>query len=208
MLNELVSLFFCYYGKIHAVYMWQMTVSVTTTRKIPTPVVNKTPFFLFLFLNAAYALAPLALISRIYLTWDVAGWIRTDVTVVCVCMKIFIYEPVELKNTLLVYCAITQMGSVCPCQNYEYVIHALKGLGASFVPTLYCSWPSWISAFWLPVILSVGALPLLLLSKRSDHDCSRLFFYNKCVFLYLLCCLHIFFHLFYMDLSTYTTVAF
>jgi len=71
-----------------------------------------------------------------------------------------------------------------------------KGLGASSVFTLHYSWPSWISDFLFYVISSVGVCPLFLLSKHSDHDCSQFLFHNKRVFLYLLCCLHIFFHLF------------
>jgi len=35
-------------------------------------------------------------------------------------MKIFIYEPVELKNTVLGYCAITQMG-VCAHAKFTYI---------------------------------------------------------------------------------------
>jgi len=71
-----------------------------------------------------------------------------------------------------------------------------KGLGATLVFTLHYSWPSWISAFWFRVILSVSVHPLFPLSKHSDHDCLQFLFHNKHVFLYLLCCLHIFFQLF------------
>jgi len=85
-----------------------------------------------------------------------------------------------------------------------------KGLGVSFFfpPTLHYSCPSWISAFWVHVILSVGVHPVFLVSKGSYHDCLRFSFtinmnFSVCsvVFTFSVICL-------WLYLATDTTVTF
>jgi len=108
----------------HAVNMWQIAVSVATNKKTCSPLVNKTPFFVDS--ECCFCLATLDLISPTYLAWGLARWLSAVITVDYLCMKIFIYKPVELKNTFLGYCAITQMGSECSCQIYVYVTHWIQ----------------------------------------------------------------------------------
>jgi hypothetical protein len=199
-----------------------MAVNVATKRKSCCPSCESNTIFFFL-LNAAYALAVLDLISHIphvYLTWGVARWIRTDITVGYLCMKIFIFERVgsqQLEWNWKVQCWVTlsspKWGSVCACvkvMNMSFMHSFLKEEARSlfcFHIVLFVAFTESLLFHFMSFCLLISLHFSLFLSVQTMIVFSFFFTIN----LYLSLCCDVFtssFICLYMDLTTVTTVSY